>query len=766
MTQSAPSVPSGPVSNTVLLVGNPNVGKTTLFNGLTGQQARVGNYPGVTVERRSALVELGDRHVELVDVPGAYSLSARSAEEQVAIEAALGICGNPTPTLIVVVIDAGQLARNLYFALQLAEFRLPVLLVLTMMDEVAAHPPIPERVGALFGVPCVGVNARRKDGLHELRATIAAALRSPPVADVDLPYGETIRRCADRVAETLPAEWRRNVEHDRALALWALLSLEDDDELTAPDELRRKVNEVRGQADASDIDLDLSIIETRYDALERRLSSCYESTSAQSERTDWTERVDRYLLHPVYGFAFFVLTMLAVFQALFAWADPAIGVIEDGVTYLQDLVSTQLPEGLFTDLLVEGVLGGVGNVIVFLPQILLLFFLVGLLEDSGYMARVAYLMDRVLRSVGLHGKAFVPMMSGMACAVPAILATRTMERRRDRLLTMMVVPLMTCSARLPVYTLVIGALFPPSHVFGFVPVQGLLMVSMYLFGIVITLLAAWVLGRTVVRGRSVPLILELPRYRMPSWGTTTRMMLQRAGDFLREAGTVILGFTILLWALLSFPKPPDSATTTPEAPTTQVVATSDSVTIGASPAARAVSGAEPTRPSAAPSDGDASLPEQGAASVGVESMAEHAPAIEFSLGGRLGKALEPLMRPLGFDWKITVGLIGAFSAREVFVSTMGLVFGLEDADDEAAPLRDKMRAETRADGRPAYPPLVGLSLMVFFALACQCMSTVAVVRRETKSWRWPALLVVYMTLLAYVASLLVYQGGKLLGLGV
>jgi len=370
-------------------------------------------------------------------------------------------------------------------------------------------------------------------------------------------------------------------------------------------------------------------------------------------------------------------------------------------------------------LLTSGIIDGVGNVLVFLPQILLLFLFIGLLEDSGYMARVAYLMDRALRAVGLHGRAFVPMMSGFACAVPAIMATRTMERRRDRLLTMLVVPLMSCSARLPVYTLIIGALFPPSTVFGLLPVQGLLMVSIYLFSTVIALVAAAVLGRTLVRGRSVPLILELPPYRFPGLRSVLTMMWQRAGSFLREAGTVILGFTIVMWLLLSFPKLDH-------------------------PAEGPVAGAAPT------------LDEGAAAGIAAQQL-------EQSFGGRLGKTLEPVIEPLGFDWKIGVGIVGAFAAREVFVSTLGLVYGLGEVGDDDAPLRDRMRAETRSDGLPVYTPLVGLSLMVFFALACQCMSTLAVVRRETQSWRWPIFLFGYMTALAWVASFVVYQGGRLLG---
>jgi ferrous iron transport protein B len=422
------------------------------------------------------------------------------------------------------------------------------------------------------------------------------------------------------------------------------------------------------------------------------------------------------LLHPVFGFAIFVLVMLVMFQTLFSWADPAISLVEGGVSLLQRGTEAVLPPGALRDLISQGVIGGVGNVVVFLPQILLLFLFIGLLEDSGYMARVAYLMDRVMRALGLHGRAFVPMLSGFACAVPAILATRTMERWRDRLLTMLVIPLMTCSARLPIYTLIIGALFPPMALFGWVPVQGLLLAGMYLFSVLIALIAAGVLGRTVVKGRRVPLILELPPYRWPQPVSVLRMMWERSSLFLKEAGSVILVCTVVLWALLYFPRPAEAA---PE-------------------------------------------PERAVASAQVSEDQTRARAIEQSFGGRLGHAIEPMLQPLGFDWKIGVGIIGAFAAREVFVSTMALVYGIGEVDEEAAPLRERIRSEAR-DGKPVYTPLVGLSLMIFFALACQCMSTLAVVRRETKSWRWPAFLFAYMTALAYATSLLVYQGGRLLG---
>lgn len=718
-----PDLAAPPQRPHVVLLGNPNVGKTSLFNHLTGQSARVGNYPGITVERRVGRLELpetdapsGLGYVDVVDVPGTYSLAARSQEERIAIDEVMGLDGKP-PALAVVVVDAGQLVRNLYLVVQLLELRMPCVVALNMMDEVAEAPPEPAAIERILGVVCVPTNGRTGEGVSDLQRAIARALVRPPEPRVHVPYPAELIRAADRVAEALPPSWRGSVERDRALALWALSSIDADDELERiPPELRQRVQDVLAEG----LDVDLAIATARYEFLDAHRSDFFRALAPERAKPRMSEKVDRILLHPAYGFLVFVGIMLLVFQSLFTWSDPAISLIETAIGWLQERTSSLLPEGLLADLVTEGILGGVGNVVVFLPQILLLFFFVGLLEDSGYMARVAYLMDRIMRGLGLHGRAFVPLLSGFACAIPAILATRTMERPRDRLLTMMVVPLMTCSARLPVYTLIIAALFPPDHWFG-VPVQGLLMVAMYLFSTVIALLAAGVLGRTVIRGRRVPLILELPPYRLPRLSGTVRMMTERAGQFLREAGTIILLCTVALWALLTFPKDAPPETVGP-GPTTPVL---------------------------------------------LETNTPEAPASSLanSYGGRLGKALEPVVAPLGFDWKIATGIVGAFAAREVFISTLALVYGMEEVDDEAIPLRERMRAERRADGTPAYTPLVGFSLLVFFALACQCMSTLAVVRRETRSWRWPIFLFGYMTALAYAASFVVYQGGRLLGFG-
>jgi len=722
----------------VVLVGNPNVGKTSVYNRLTGERAHIGNYPGITVEQRSGRLTLAQHAaVTLVDLPGAYSLSARSAEEQIALEALLGLGGLPRRGLAVVVLDAGQLSRNLYLALQLLELGLNVVVALNMLDEVRENPPSPSALAAFLGVPVVVTDARRGVGFVELKQVIDRALGEPRHGHVTPVYPAALLADAARVAEALPPAWRDTDERNRALAFWALSSIEPDDELRdIPAPLRERCAEVRAAAEPRDLDREL--IAARYAVIDGALDRLYTRVARHPPKRRASERIDRILLHPVWGFTVFLGMMVVLFQALFSWSDPAIGVIEQTVAWLSDKLTDLLPASILRDLLVQGVLGGVGNVVVFLPQILLLFLMIGLLEDSGYMARVAFLMDRILKTLGLHGRAFVPMLSGFACAVPAILATRTMERQRDRLLTMLVIPLMTCSARLPVYTLIIATLFPPSHLFGWLPLQGLLMVAMYGFAVVTTLVVALVLGRTAVKGRRVPLVLELPPYRLPSLGLTARTMLERASVFLKEAGTVILACTVALWALLAFPRPE----TPPDAPPSRAASAE------VAPAAPNVRDVRATDPDVRQSPASAARAAEA--------------RIEGSYGGRLGKAIEPLFAPLGFDWKIDVGIIGSFAAREVFISTLGLVYGVGATDDVALPLREKLRQETVGD-KPRYTPLVGLSLLVFFALSCQCMSTLAVVRRETRTWRWPAFLFTYMTALAYVLSFVVYQGGRLLG---
>jgi ferrous iron transport protein B len=723
----------------VVVAGNPNTGKTTVFNRLTGADQKVANYPGVTVERHTGTLALqGLGVIDVLDVPGTYSLSARSREEELAIQTVAGIAPFDPPDLVVLVADATQLSRNLYMVLQVLELGVPVVLAVNMADMIEDRGQRLDvrAMSAELGIPVVPTAALRGRGLEDLKVEIERVLRDPARARPGsrwTPQDPALIADVEAVARVLPAEWTRgDPERARAIAVWALLSLEDEDELhEIPGFLRDVVRERRAAAAAQGRAIDTEVIRGRYGWIDARMGGFLAEPAV--ERPPVSERIDRVLLHPAAGFAIFLVVMGIVFQSLFNWADPAIHAIESLFSLLAVQSRARLPSGLFQEFVEGGLIAGVGSVVVFLPQILMLFLFIGIMEDTGYMARVAFLMDRVMRAMGLHGRAFVPMLSGYACAVPAILATRTMERQRDRTLTMMVIPLMTCSARLPVYTLIIATLFPPSTVFGFLPVQGLLMVAMYLFSTLTALVAATVLSRTLFKGPAVPLILEMPPYRVPHWPSVLRMMWLRTRSFLEGAGTVILACTFALWLLLSFPRHTEQRGAF-EARRTDVAALH--------------------------------LPAQEAAArLAAVDNEEESARLRGSYGARMGKALEPMIAPLGFDWKIGVGILGAFAAREVFISTMGVVYGTggEARGSSSPTLREKIRAETRLDGRPVYTPLVGLSLMIFFALACQCMSTLAAVRRETRSWSWPVFLFVYMGVLAWIASFAVYQGGRWLG---
>lgn len=689
----------------VAIAGNPNTGKTSLFNRLTGANARVGNYAGVTVEREEATWRLPGVDAELVDIPGTYSLAARSGEEQIAVRAIFGLDGAPRPQVVVLVVDCTQLVRNLYLALQLAEAQLPFVIALNLADVARKAGVLPDagRVSAAFGVPAVLVSAQTGEGIAALGAVVAEALERPPTPRVTLSYPAALE--AD-LEELTPYAKAATPGEARALSLWSILSVEDGDELLGvPEAVRTVVGAIRARAAAAGRDPDLEIVGTRY----RHLEAEDFGAAAPKAGIAFSERVDRVVLHPVSGAALFLVVMTLMFQALFAWSAPAVDLVERAFSAVGAGLVAVLPAGVFADLVVDGLVAGVGSVVVFLPQILLLFCFIGFLEDCGYMARVAFLVDRMMKSVGLHGRAFVPMLSGYACAVPAIMATRTLERRRDRLLTMMVVPLMSCSARLPVYTLVVATVFTDdSRVLG-LSTRAVTMVGMYLFSTGMALVAAGVLGRTLLRGPQIPLLLELPPYRMPRMPTVLRQMWLRARAFLSEAGTTILVATVILWGLLYFPRHQASVVDAPE--------------------------------------------------VAASAQLEH------SYGGRLGQLIEPAIRPLGFDWKIGVGLVGSFAAREVFVSTMGVMYGIgAQADETSTSLKDRMKGETRADGTPLWTPLTGMSLMVFFALSAQCLSTIAVVRRESRSWAWAGFLFAYMTILAWLASLVVYSGGVWLGL--
>lgn len=714
----------------VLIAGNPNCGKSTLFNALSGGSAHVGNYPGVTVDRTSARLRSGALDIELVDVPGMYSLTAGSPEEQLAVNALL----EGETAGVICVVDATTLQRGLYLAVQLIESGVPVVIALNMMDAAdrLGLRIDTERLGALLCSPVIPVVATRRRGLDALVAALETELSSSSAVSAELGIEYPPRLQAD-VTELVPAiaEWRPGTapEQQRVFALWCLLSLGDDSLRDVPIAVRQAVERIRGAAESEGRNLDLEIISPRYAWIDRTVK---EACSSHDSSPSWSERIDRVLTHPVAGILIFAAVMLGIFEALFAGAEPLIEAIESSTGFVQAQAMSLIPAGVLRDLVSEGIIAGVGNVIVFAPQILMLFLFIGFLEDSGYLARVAFVIDRVMKGVGLHGKAFVPLLSGFACAVPAVMATRTIERRRDRLVTMLALPLMSCSARLPIYILVVGTVFAGQSL-GWFSAGAVALFSMYTLSVLVTLAAAAVIRRTVLPGPAPTFVLEMPPYRWPSVQILWLNAWRRLRVFLVDAGTIILAMTILLWALLSFPK-------------------SDDIT------ERYAREREQILQTAAPEG------ERAEALQSLDSK-EAGEQLAFSLGGRFGHTIEPLLRPIGFDWQIGVGIIGAFAAREVFISTLGVVFGIGEADEENKPLRTALREARHADGTPVMTPLSGVSLMVFFLLACQCMSTIAVVRKESGSWKWPVFLFSYMTVLAYIASLLVYQGGQLLGFG-
>ena len=731
--------PSGARLPRVLVAGNPNSGKTTIFNALTGARARVGNYPGVTVARASRRIELPNgAPAELVDLPGAYSLSTHSPDEQVAVDEILGRRGDP-PDAVVVVVDAGAIERGLYLALQVVETGVPAVVALNMVDEAAAAGMVidAERLSRWLGVPVVPTVAPAGTGLDALRSAIGDTIGRAPRSDAardGLPA--TVEGAVAEVERSLAnTRLARTPAARRSWAVWSLLSHEsDEDDVEGLDRpVREAVDAVRRRAGEAGLDLYEALIAGRYRWIEAVVADVRKG--AETAQRTWTDRIDGILTHRVYGTVAFAAVMALLFEALFSWSEPFIGAIESAAGWLQGGVAAALPEGALADLMVDGVIAGVGNVVVFVPQIAMLSFFIAVLEDAGYLARVAFVIDRLMGRIGLHGKAFVPMLSGFACAIPGIMATRTIEGRRDRLITMLTLPMISCSARLPVFALVTAVVFAgDARVFGLFSAGAVVLFAMYALSVSATLGAAAVLRRTVLRGPRLPLVLELPPYRLPVWRDTLLSTWRRVRKFLIDAGTIILTMTIILWALLSYPR---SAAIT-ESYDGQRAAAAASI---ADPDARA---------------------EELARLDGLEAGER----LRYSVAGRVGQLIEPAIEPLGYDWRIGVGILGAFAAREVFVSTLGIVFGIAEADEESPSLRASLQNATHPDGSPLMTPLAGVSLMVFFVLACQCMSTIGVVRRESGTWRWPIFMFAYMSVLAYAASLFVYQAGLLLGWGV
>jgi ferrous iron transport protein B len=727
-TVETPSLPERPVTGvkdisrqlTVALAGNPNAGKTTLFNSLTGLRQKVANYPGVTVERKEGVWAIAPGlapPARLIDLPGLYSLDAASIDEQIARDVITGRAMSvPTPDVIIAVVDATNLERNLYLVTQLLEYGRPLVVALTMYDlarrdklEINA-----EHLAEALGVRVVPVTASQRLGLDALAE---AVLEATERASVGAGW-----RLSDEAESELVALSKNNGTNisDRPTLLRELYQ----EDFPADEKRREAIRRARSRLAETNGNWWQEPLLARYDWIERAVTRATAHGGGVTKSVSTSERVDRVLTHRFFGPLIFLIIMWLVFQTIFSWASLPMDLIDKGFGTLGDTVRVALPPGLLADLLVDGVIAGVGGVLVFLPQILLLFFFIAILEDTGYMARAAFLMDRLMRGVGLHGKAFVPLLSSFACAIPGIMATRTIENPKDRLATIMIAPFMSCSARLPVYTLMIAAFFSTQKVFG-VNVGPLIIMAMYLLGIIVAIAVAWVLKRTILKAPPPPLVLELPPYRLPNVQNLAQAISSRAWVFVRRAGTVILAISIILWALLAFPR---------------------STTIETEGAATEVLSAQTT--------------------TNTESVeaAQRGEQLRNSFAGRLGRVIEPVIAPLGFDWKMGIGLISSFAARETLVSTLSIVYNAgQEASEESSSLIDAVRAAKRADGSPAWTPLVAVSMMVFFVLALQCMSTLAIVRRETNSWRWPLFMLSYMLVLAYVASFITYQGGRLLG---
>lgn len=657
----------------IALAGNPNAGKTTLFNALTGMRQKVANYPGVTVERKEGVLMLGSERARLIDLPGLYSLNANSVDEEIARDALTGkIPQLPAPDCIVAVVDATNLDRNLYLFTQLVEYGIPIVVALTMIDEAEARETEIDAVklSSYLKVPVVGVVAGKRRGLEELAGAIESALGAPH-AFADFPF------------------------------------MNNDEEEA-------------GNGNAS--------ILARYSWISDVVQESVKTR--QSTGRVFSEKLDGVLTHKVFGLLILAGILLFVFQTIFSWAQLPMDLLDSVFGAMQDTVRNALPPGLLNDLLANGVIAGVGGVMIFLPQIVLLFLFISILEDTGYMARAAFLLDRLMSKVGLHGKAFVPLMSSFACAIPGVMATRTIENPKDRLATIMIAPFMSCSARLPVYTLMVGAFFTGQYVFGFVSVGAVLILSMYVLGVIAAIIVAFILKRTILKGPTPPLLMELPPYRMPNFKVAFINVFQRAGMFVKRAGTVILAISIILWALANFPRPPQAEAAAPVIAERQIESANQSA-------------------------------DEKQKQIDTEAAAEQ---LRYSLAGRMGKTIEPVIAPLGYDWKIGIGLISSFAARETFVSTMSILYNVgKDEGATSESLLQAMRDAKRDDGSPVWTPLLALTTMMFYLLAFQCMSTFATVRRETNSWGWTFFMVGYMTALAYVVTFLVYQGGKLFG---
>ena len=723
---------------TIALAGNPNSGKTTLFNALTGLRQKVANYPGVTVEKKTGRCRLPDgSRVQIVDLPGTYSLISRSPDEVVAMEVLRGLRKDtPAPDAVIVVVDASNLQRNLYLVSQLIELGKPLVVALNMMDiaERRGLRISPQRLQDELGVPVIPVVGNKRQGIDELKEAIAKAVVAP-MPDWALP--PEMKEELALVGGGLGI-LHDDIPHDQRQAVAERLLIGDREgdlrDLSQREPVKSLLDSSTNRLAALGIDPKQADIEAHYQwidhvAARSLVPACAaigdlaraappESQSAKSP--SMTERVDRILIHKFWGLLIFAAAMAILFISIFWLAQPIMDAMQNGITWLGTFLTTRMADGPIKDLVNDGIFAGVGTVVAFLPQIALLFLFLSIMEDSGYLARAAFMMDRLLSRVGLHGKSFIPLLSSFACAIPGIMAARTIENRKDRLATILVAPFMSCPARLPVYTLLIGTFFASMSAVG----KAGIMLACYSAGIVAAVFTAMLFKRTFHKAAPSSFILELPTYKVPQLSIVARQVWSNSSQFLKKAGTIIFAMSVVLWALSYYPHIP------------------------------AVRAAQIQQKAVA----QASLP---GSKIKPDDAADNALAAaqsEYSYAGRFGHAVEPLLRPLGFNWRMDIGLFAAFAAREMFVGTEGIVYATGNPDDTGTkPLAGAMKADRYPDGRPVWTIPVAISMLLWFVLAMQCMSTFAIVRRETGGWTWPIIQLVYMNVLAYVVSLIAFQ---------
>ena len=697
----------------IALVGNPNSGKSSLFNALTGLNQKVGNFPGVTVDKKTGICRIREALTsQIIDLPGTYSLYPKSADEQVTYEVLLNSNNADKPDLIVVIADAANLKRNLLFCSQIMDLKIPMVIALTMND-IARKKGITidiEGLERMMGVPVVPINPRKNKGITQLKKTIAEVYHQK---------GPSSQRENFINIEGITGDWIKEINSlcgsdSSYKALHIACNYLELGYLQAAQKIQIAAlldihNFHKSKVQAEEI-------MERYKRISIIMQQCVVEESPL-KKTIITERIDKLLLHPLWGNVILLIVLFLLFQSIFWLAEYPMTWVEEGFSYLSQALDGLLPDGLIKDLLINGIRAGISGIAIFIPQIMILFGFITVLEDSGYMARISFLTDRLMRSVGLNGRSVMPLISGMACAVPAIMAARTIQNRKERFITIMVTPLMSCSARLPVYTILIGLVVPDKTLLIF-NLQGLVLMGLYLLGFFMALAVSWVMNMVVSIKEKTYFLMELPVYRSPRWKNVGITMVEKAKIFVLDAGKVIMIISVVLWAMATF--------------------------------------GPPARMEAIEMKYARAKQEQPANKLLLERD-EQTARLENSFAGIMGHAIEPFIRPLGYDWKIGIALITSFAAREVFVGTMATLYSVGDDQDMDKTLREKMRDAKRIDGTPVYTLATGLSLLIFYVFAMQCMSTMAVVKRETRGWKYPIIQFLYMFVLAYVGALIVYQ---------